>query len=262
MIVLAPRSLPRSRRAPGNREVRAFTELARGLEQHLATITDPEQRRRLEQALAALRDGTAMPMPRITIRAPRVRPPTAREIHALQEEAESFRRSAEEAMERAERDVLFHLRVPAPPRVPTAPVPAVPPEPPDMVVPPPGFVPPTLPVPEAVPAPPAPPRPGMPPGWAPGPFWFGEADADIAPEQLMADVRDAIVAGLAGHRGPLVHLRPDDVVVVAVDFLPRMADRGPLRTVVARAKKKDVAAAQAGRLARSELRARVVFDEY
>jgi hypothetical protein len=267
MIVLAPRSLPRPRRVSRRQEAQAFTELARGLEQHLATVTDPEERRRLEQALAALRDGTATPMPRISIRAPRVRPPTAREIRALQEEAESFRRSAEQAMERAERDVLFQLRVPAPPHVPTAPVPAAPPEPPDVVVshmavPPPGFIPRTLPVPESAPAPPAAPLPGTPSGWPHGPFWFGEAETDVAPEQLIASVRDAIVAGLAGHRGPLAHLRPDDVVAVAVDFIPRLADRGTLRTVVARAKKKDVAAAQAGRLARSELRARVVFDEY
>jgi hypothetical protein len=111
-----------------------------------------------------------------------------------------------------------------------------------------------------------PPVPLIPP--VPEPFlsggssWFSERESDVSPDALLSDVRDAIIAGLAAHSGTLDHLGDDDTVVVAVDFLPRMPDRSPVRTMVARAKKKDVAAARGGRLAIADLRARVVFDEY
>ena len=55
---------------------------------------------------------------------------------------------------------------------------------------------------------------------------------------------------------------PDDVVVVAVDFVPRMADGARTRTVVARARKRDLAEHRAGRLSPEALHARVAFDEY
>ncbi len=100
----------------------------------------------------------------------------------------------------------------------------------------------------------------MPPGWS---FWFGEVEADDAPpDRVLADVRRAIVTGLGAYRGGLALLGPDEFVVVAVDFVPRMADRAGSRTVVARARKRDLADHRAGRLSAEALNARVEFDEY
>jgi hypothetical protein len=75
-------------------------------------------------------------------------------------------------------------------------------------------------------------------------------------------VRRAIVAGLGGYGGPLAGLGSEESVVVAVDFMPRMADPSGARTVVARARKKDLVAHRAGRLSAAALHARVEFDEY
>jgi hypothetical protein len=199
-----------------------------------------------------------------------------RDIQSLQEEAEAFRREAERAMEKAERDVRIRLRVPedgppfallAPPDAPDAPPPPDAPE--DDV---PGLAPeaPVPPAPAVAPVPPPPGAPAIPPppplvlaappGW---PFWFGEADAeDAPPERVLADVRRAIVAGLAAYRGGLALLGPDEFVVVAVDFVPRMADRGGAHTVVARARKRDLVEHRAGRLSTEALHARVEFEEY
>jgi hypothetical protein len=226
VVVLAPRALPRARRpAEAGPDARAFADLVARLEH--------------------------MPHPRLAVPPP--------DIESLQEEAEAFRREAERAMEKAERDVLIRLRVTedgrtfafsAPTGVPEPPEPPDPPEAPD-----PG-VPPT----QTVPAvPPAPPIAFLPPP----PFWFGEADAAAAPpDRVLADVRRAIVAGLGAYRGGLALIAPDEFVVVAVDFVPRMMDRAPARTVVARARKRDLVDHRAGRLSADALHARVEFDEY
>jgi hypothetical protein len=224
VVVLAPRALPRVRR-------------------HAAD--GPEAR-----ALADLAARHARPP-----RPPRV--PRHRDFESLQEEAEAFRREAERAMEKAERDVLVRLNGSLP----------EPPEPPVVIAPPAPVAPvapaaPTLPTPVAPPAPTLPTPPAAPalPGW---PFWFGEADTeDIPPDRILSDVRRAIVAGLGAHRGGLGLLGPDEFVVVAVDFVPRLADRARSRTVVARARTRDLLDHRAGRLSADGLSARVFFDEY
>jgi len=281
IVVLAPRTLPRVRRHAANGpEARAFADLLGRLERSLQDVGDPEERRRLEEALAALRNGPP-PGRSLRMRAPRPRlaaPP--HDIASLQEDAEAFRQEAERAMEKAERDVLIQLRsegghpfilfmppgAPEPPLPPDAALAGDVPAPPAPEAPP-AAVAPVHPAPPAPPAPrvvavppPAPPAPVMPPGW---PFWFGEADVeDAAPDRVLADVRRAIVAGLGAYRGALAVVGPDEFVVVAVDFVPRMADRDRSRTVVARARKRDLMDHRAGRLSADGLRSRVEFDEY
>jgi hypothetical protein len=267
VVVLAPRALPRVRsHVAAGPEARAIADLVRRLEGRLEDATDPEERRRLQETLVALRNVPPPRRPPLT-RTPRPRitaPP--RDMESLQEDAEAFRREAERAMEKAEREVLVRLRVPedgdpfvllAPPDAPEAPAPPEISDPPVPPVPP---VRPVPPVPAAVPAPPAPVTPAAPPGW---PFWFGEVEAeDGPPDRVLADVRRAIVTGLGAYRGGLALLGPDEFVVVAVDFVPRMADRAASRTVVARARNRDLVDHRAGRLTADALFTRVAFDDY
>jgi hypothetical protein len=258
-VVLAPRALPREPR-PRGAESRAFDDMLRHLEETIAGVRDPEERRRLQETVAAMRAGLPPGPPRMMMRArPHLAGPPA-DPAAMQESAEAFRREAELAMERAERDVLVRLRRSGVPAPPPPPVPAVLPMPP--------AAPPVV-----LPTPPAPPRvarsaapvlapapPLPPPGWT---FEFDAGPGDaMAPDRLVSDVRRAIVAGLGAYRGALDTLGPDDVVVVAVDFVPRMADGARTRTVVARARKRDLAEHRAGRLSPEALHARVAFDEY
>jgi hypothetical protein len=99
-----------------------------------------------------------------------------------------------------------------------------------------------------------------PPGWS---FELEDPRGDDPPpDRVVSDVRRAIVTGLGAYRGALALLGPDDFVVVAVDFVPRMADRAGPRTVVARARKRDLVEHRAGRLSAEALHARVAFDEY
>jgi len=255
VVVLAPRALPREPRRPQAQEARMRAELARSLEERIAATGDAAERRRLEIALRRVRE-TPGGERRVIVRVPP--PPHAPhaprpfDVEVMVEEAEAFRRAAEEAMERAERDVMFQLRVPEPlPMPPPPPMPlATPPAPPVPAV--------------APPAPPefAAPFPAFPPA---GPFfWVEDREGEGgAPQAVVAEVRRAIARGLRAHRGRLDHLAADEVVAVAVDFMPRMADRGASpRTVVARAKKRDLDAARAGRLDEAALLARIEFDEY
>jgi len=247
-VVLAPRALPREPR-PRGAESRAFEDLLRRLEQSVAEVRDPEERRRLQETVAALRAGMPPGPPGTMMMRllPRPAGPPA-DPAAMQESAEAFRREAELAMARAERDVIVRLRRSGE-DMPLPPVPPMPPAP----------TPPTPRVaPAARPFPAHPPLP--PPGWT---FDLATGPADtIAPDRLVSDVRRAIVTGLGSYRGALALLGPDDYVVVAVDFVPRMADGTRPRTVVARARKRDLAEHRAGRLTPEALHARVAFDEY
>lgn len=230
-VVLAPRALPRGPRVAGA-EARAFADLVRRLEESVGEVRDPAERRRLQEMVAALRAGGPPAPPMIVAR--RTHPP--RDAASMQETAEAFRREAERAMERAERDVRVRLRLPEDGREPLPSEPVI------------------------APVPPAPPMPPAPPGWS---FAFDEPLVDeIAPERVVADVRGAIVAGLGAYRGALTVLGPDEFVVVAVDFVPRMADHARPRTVVARVRKRDLAEHRAGRLTAEALHARIAFDEY
>ncbi len=263
VVVLAPRALPRIRRqAAEGPQARAFADVLVGLERSLEDVRDPAARRRLEETLVALRNGLPPGQPLLLKRAPRPRLATPpRDIQSLQEEAEAFRREAERAMEKAEREVLVRLRLPE--NALPALAPAPPPLPPASAPPPPalGRVPPMPSEPHVeVLGPPAAPAPPAPPGW---PFWFGEEEGeDAPPERILSDVRRAIVSGLGAYRGELARLGPDEFVVVAVDFVQGTADRAGSRTVVARARKRDLAEHRAGRISADALRARVEFDEY
>jgi hypothetical protein len=266
VVVLAPRALPRVRRhvVQWTRD-RAFDDALNGLERTIEAVRDPEERARLESTLAALREGLPpgshrLPRPRIAL--------APREIESWQEEAEAFRREAEQAMEKAERNVMIRLRVPEDALPALPPVPPLPPVPRVLVTPQSPVIAPAPPAPPtprvkgvapAAPVPSVPPVPPVPAGW---PFWFGEEDAGGAPDSVLTAVRAAIVSGLGAYRGDLALLGADEFVVVAVDFLPAMAERSSARTVVARARKRDLADHRAGRLAVEAFRARVEFDEY
>ena len=253
VVVLAPRALPRVRRFAGGPD--GFDDVLRDVERSIAEIRDPAERRRLRETVAALRNGSlaGMPMP-ISPPRPRLAMPR-HEIEALQEEAEAFRREATRAMEKAERDIIVRLRLPEdalpalPPPPPVPRVAVVPPTPrvaPVPPMPPAAAVPRTPVVPRTPPARPAPPIVASPP----------------AAETMVADVRRAIVAGLSGYRGDLATVGPEEFVVVALDFLPGFADRSGAQTIVARARKRDLAAHRAGRLSSDAFRARVEFDQY
>ena len=254
MVVLAPRALPRGPRGPNAHEARVRAEVARSLEERLAATGNDAERRRLELALRRVREEPGAERRVRVVRVPPPAhaplPPPPFDVEVMVEEAEAFRRAAEEAMERAERDVRFQLRVPAP-------IPVPPPAPPaPVVVPPPALAPEPAEPPHAVPGAPFP---------HPGAFlWFDDGEGEMgAPPAAMAEVRRAIARGLRAHRGRLDHLAADEVVAVAVDFMPRIADRGAApKTVVARAKKRDLAAARDGRLDEDGLLARMEFDEY
>lgn len=256
-VVLAPRALPRNPRVAGA-EARAFADLVRRLEESVGEVRDPAEQRRLQEMVAALRAGGPPAPPTIVAR--RAHPP--RDAASMQETAEAFRREAERAMQRAERDVRVRLRLPEDGReplpsepviAPVPPAPPMPPAPPARRI---ARVPSVPPVPEMA----FPPFPPAPPGWS---FAFDEPLVDeIAPERVVADVRGAIVAGLGAYRGALTVLGPDEFVVVAVDFVPRMADHARPRTVVARVRKRDLAEHRAGRLTAEALHARIAFDEY
>jgi len=262
VVVLAPRALPRIRRqAAEGPQARAFADVLVGLERSIEDVRDPAERRRLEETLVALRNGWPPGQP-LLIGAPRPRSAGRHpDIQSLQEEAEAFRREAERAMEKAEREVLVRLRLPAhalPALAPAPPPPLTGPEPPSPALVP---APPMPPAPHVeVLGPPAVPVPPAPPGW---PFWFGEEEGeDAPPDRILSDVRRAIVSGLGAYRGELAQLRPDEFVVVAVDFVQGVADRAGTRTVVARARKRDLVEHHAGRISADALRARVEFDEY
>jgi hypothetical protein len=176
-------------------------------------------------------------------------------LRLVEDQAEAFRREAERARRQMEREVWTRLAPTAPsaPLAPVPPLPAAAPEAPE--------------APEAAEAPelanvPEPPE-APPPPWR---FWFeAEGDPEIAevdPEAFVAAVREAVAAGLASYRRPLSSLRPDDIVTVAVDFVPdRLFRKAPTRTLLVRARARDLQDRQAGRLTGPELRQRLEFEE-
>lgn len=164
-------------------------------------------------------------------------------LRLVEEQAEAFRLEAERARRQMEREVWTRLAPPAlpahiPPPAPIPPLPAVAPD---------------------VPEPPEPP----PPPWR---FWFdvegGPQATETDPEAFVAAVREAVAAGLESYRRPLSSLGPDDVVTVAVDFVPdRLFRKPPTRTLLVRARARDLKERQAGRLTAAALRQRLEFEE-
>lgn len=251
VIVLAPRALPRVRRLEHRRRTADFDEAMRDVEHSIAEVRDPAARARLRETLSALRHGSPVMMLPPRAPRPRIDRPAPPEIEFLQEEAEAFRREAERMMEKAERDIIVRLRL-SDDALPALPPPAPRPPPPAPAAPRIAPLPETRAVPPLPAAPPAP----LTPPVAPAP------PAPPSTEAILADVRRAIVSGLAGYRGELARLGPEEYVVVAIDFVPGPADGSAPQTVVARARKRDLADHRAGRLSASAFGARVEFDQY
>jgi hypothetical protein len=85
------------------------------------------------------------------------------------------------------------------------------------------------------------------------------------PDAIVADVRAALVDALATHPGRVAGLGPDECVTVAVDFesAGRVARRPrPERTIVVRARVRDMEARAAGAIGPDELRRRLEILEY
>jgi hypothetical protein len=197
-----------------------------------------------------------------------------RQVILLQHESEQARRAAEETQQKIVETVRVRLsnagEAPAGSHemtVEVAPAPvaahaAAPEEP----RPPAHAEPPAVPSPPAAPAEPGPAAPApeapVPPPPPPWKFWFNvEGPRDTrAPDTVVADVRGAIEDALVTHPGPLAGLAPDEFVAVAVDFedATRLAARPrPAKTLVVRARVRDLAARAAGTLAPEEARRRL-----
>lgn len=178
-----------------------------------------------------------------------------RQVIVLQHETEQARSAAEQDMERIVQDVRVRVAAPAPP-APAAPVvpAAAPPAAPEAPV---AAEAPAFPVPAEAPLPPSPP-------WR---FWFGEAVPrdPRTPDALVADVRRVLVEALESGPGRVPGLRPEEFVTVAVDFeaAGMFAQRArPERTLVVRARVRDLEARSRGVIPADELRRRVEVVEY
>jgi hypothetical protein len=200
----------------------------------------------------------------VIVEAPEAIDAIERQVVLLQHESEQARRAAEETQERIVETVRWRLLSPeevGPTHVsvevaPASPAAAAPPDAPEP--------------PAAVPAPPPPPAPAeaplapLPPPWK---YWFNvEGPHETrTPDALVADVRRALVDALATHPGRLAGLGPEESVTVAVDFetadtLVRISR--PVRTLVVRARVRDMEARAAGAIAPDEMRRRLEVVEY
>ncbi len=109
-----------------------------------------------------------------------------------------------------------------------------------------------------------------PEAYQPAPPWeiffdVGEPQDARTPEAVIQEVRQAVVGTLAAHGRRLSGLRPEELVVVAVDFLPslRAGLRAvPERTLVIRVPKKDLDDLGASRLSSQDFAKRVQASEY
>lgn len=278
VFVLPPQSLPRaSSKRVESPALRALADATRRIEESLRSVRSPEERNRLEQSLRSLRETQADlshrsgfafhmstgPEGQLRVETTTLGPEAAalaeaerlwdtadrdlgqameRQFRDLQEQAEAFRVRAETARLEAERSVRLRLErtggaaPPAPPQAPEA----LPPE-----------------APEAPEAPPAPP-------WQVF-FDLGEPEDTRAPEAVIQEVRQAVLQTLVAQAGRLGSVRPEEQVVVAVDFLPwRRSSLGvlPERTLVLRVPKKSLEEVKAGRLSAEEFGRRVQVSEY
>lgn len=203
-------------------------------------VLRPRQRVRVE----ARRGGDTA----VWVEAPEAIEALEQQVILLQRETERARREAEEVQER----IVEHVRVRSP--RPAEVTVELLPEPP-------------APAPEA----PAPVEPPGAPGEAPVPppwkYWFHaeEARDPRSADAVVADVRAAVIEALGAHPPRMRGLGPEEFVTVAVDFESggRLA-RHPRaeRTLVVRAKVRDIQARAGGALAAEELRRRIEVLEY
>ncbi len=259
VVVLPARLLPSTRRSaatPVDPKVTvALDEALRGLEQSLARADTPEARRQIRQSLQALRQTRGRLVTHTSAAQGQEMPPEMEaHVAAMRAQVDAFREDGERMRQEAEHELEQHLRAIAgdrgerPPLPPgraavvssgaAAPTPTMPPE---------------APMPMLAPFPPAP--------WE---FWFASSGAPDtrSADEVLSDVRKAAVEALVAHRGPWDALSPDEMVSVAVDFLPRRGSPGPPRTLSLRVKAGDLAAQARGKLAPDELRRRIHSAEY
>lgn len=170
-------------------------------------------------------------------------------VDAYSREAELASREAEKALERVAQEIRSRF-----PEMEAPPLPVSAPRPP---------APPAAPV-----AAPVAPRAPAPPAAPPWRFWFQADDVDDPrpAARVVSDVQGALIYALETRGAALTLVRPEDFVVVAVDFtargFPLWAERRAERTLVVKAKKQDLDERRAGRLAAEELRKRIVALEY
>jgi hypothetical protein len=114
-------------------------------------------------------------------------------------------------------------------------------------------------------APPPPAEPAPPPPWR---FWF-EGDEDEDPrsaERVVADVRGALLQALEAQGSTLRLVRSEDHLVVVVDFtaraFPGWSESRADRTLVFKARKKDLDDRVTGKLSSDDLRKRIEVAEY
>jgi hypothetical protein len=292
VFVLTPRLLPREGNVLAFRQ-RTSPQVSVHIETRVEGPGGPDEEAaarladHVRQVLAAPKNGDRT----FTVRAaPPAEGREADELLAIEQQVLDFQREAEEARQNAEREferISRDLRVRlAPPPEPSGPRSARPasvaqaPAAPFLPVPnaPPAPASASAPVPATVPAPPveapppdAPSPPAVmevpllpqPPPWR---FWFDGGPPDArTPAKVIADVRAAVTSSLESAGAHLRGLAPDEYVTVAVDFVPAgvfVSQGRPARTVVVRARKRDLDARLLGQLSADELRRRVEVSEY
>ncbi|HEY3120345.1 MAG TPA: hypothetical protein VGL15_06960 [Vicinamibacteria bacterium] len=278
MFVLSPRVVPvRARLARAPQEVqlsRAITEAMRGLEESLKQADSDALRRQIEAAIESLRqtqarlteteqaaEGSSHDAVRLRTMQRAHERELRRQMDEMQRQMEAFRREAERAREEAEREIAARLAITPPPMPREAPLaPVAEPAPP---------------APVAVPAPPAEPAipseiaplPPLPPPAAPPweSLWLDrEEPAAKSGERLAQEVRSAVTATLQERGADLHGLRPEDFVVVAVDFVSRaaLASSRPQKTLLVRVRKRALDDVRAGRLTEAGFRKRVEYLDY
>ncbi len=247
-FVLPPRALPRESQqiivrrggtVPGSGAMAPDGPELRELEQLLG----PEEARRIvqEQQLEA---EARQELARRARERRQLSPEREAELRRLEKQVEAFQREAERARQEAERtwaEMLLGVpqRLQGTHAAAGAPGPGVGTAAPEAALPP-------------------------PPPWR---FWFGTEDPEDArtPQQVMDDVRTAIVAALEAHGARLRNVAGQEQVSVAVDFLPRglfATSQRPVRTLVVRVRKQWLEERQDGRLPGDELRRRVDVSGY
>lgn len=197
----------------------------------------------------------------------------ARQLALVEARADELTREAARAREEAERaleQVSRRIRI----RWATPDSSAQPTEAPDAPVAPAAPLPPAAPRAPAALRPEAPPEAELdaplapPPPWS---YWF-ETHADLegeederAPEAIVADVKNALSAVLESHGPKLRALKPEEMLIAAVDFVDGewLAARPHVeRTLVVRVQKRDLDARQARQISSDELRKRIAYVEY
>jgi hypothetical protein len=195
-------------------------------------------------------------------------------VQAYSREAELASREAEKAFERVEREIRGRFPEEVPPVPPAAPAPpaAAPATAPTNTAAPPAAAQPQMAPPAQAARPPAPAQPAVapqpPPPAPPWRFWFQADDEGDPrpPEQVISEVKNALIQALEARSSLLTIVGPEDYVVVAVDFtargFPLRPERRAERTLIVKAKKRDLDERRAGRIVADELRKRIETVEY